>query len=242
MSRDLPSHIAISRAYAALYEVAARLFLCELDDHAVARFAEGGAHAVLERLAGDPAFAKPAAALLQRFRTPWDRASRLALAAHYGRLFHGAGGRSAVPPSQSAFLDDASHGEAWRAMTALLAESGAALPAGYSEPADHIAIQLSLAAHLHRTQADAAAAGDTAAATTAGERLARLRSDHLATWGPQFCARVAETDRDGFYRAAAEFVARLLDLDTDAADENGEQKTTMPRPPSAQPQDVRERP
>ncbi|MCB9959635.1 MAG: molecular chaperone TorD family protein [Rhodospirillaceae bacterium] len=213
-----------------------------MDDPAFARCAEGGAHAVLERLAGDPAFAQPAAALLQRFRAPWDRPARLALAAQYGRLFHGAGGRSAVPPSQSAFLDDASHGTAWRAMTDLLAESGAALPPGWSEPADHIAIQLSLAAHLHRAQADAVAAGDAGAADAAGERLDRLRSNHLAAWGPQFCARVAEADRDGFYRAAAEFVARLLDLDTDAADENGEQKTTMPRPPSVKPQDLRERP
>ncbi|MCA8907055.1 MAG: molecular chaperone TorD family protein [Rhodospirillaceae bacterium] len=213
-----------------------------MDDHAFARFAEGGAHAVLDRLSGDAAFAEPAAALLERFRAPWDRAARLALAAEYGRLFHGAGGRRAVPPSQSAFLNEASHGAPWRAMTALLADSGAAVPAGCSEPADHIAIQLLLAAHLHRTHADAAAAGDTAAATTASDRLDRLRADHLAAWGPQFCARVAEADRDGFYRAAADFVARLLDLDTDAADENGEQKPTMPRTPSAKQRELRERP
>ena len=170
-----------------------------MDDHAFARFAEGGAHAVLDRLSGDAAFAEPAAALLERFRAPWDRAARLALAAEYGRLFHGAGGRRAVPPSQSAFLNEASHGAPWRAMTALLADSGAAVPAGCSEPADHIAVELTVMAEL----AGRGAVTDNPAARRLRAEQADFLDIHLLTWLPDFARDCAQFDSRGVYGALA---------------------------------------
>ena len=188
----------------------------EMDDDTLATYADGEVRTALTHLAGDPAFGEVASAVCDHLDQgrPWDRAARLALAADYGRLFQGAGGRRGVQPTQSGFGQTNTHGDPWRAMTALFAEAGFALPSGWVEPEDHIGLQLALAGALHGAMAEALRAGDEGAAATAADRLYRLSQNHLAVWVPDFCAAVQRADTGGFYRAVAGLTARLIALDT----------------------------
>ena len=191
-----------------LYRWFARLFGHELDAETLALYQSGPGRAVIEDLAGHPTYAAGATRLAERLgRLDSDPSPVLTLAAAYGRLFHGGGGRAAVAPYESVYEDDrgATHGKAWRRMQALLGALALEPPTSFREPADHVAIELSVMATLsERAEAGADDAGEAAA------QRDRFLAEHLLPWVPRFCAATIEADRDGFYAAAAELLAGHL--------------------------------
>lgn len=131
----------------------------------------------------------------------------------YCFLFLGTGGEGAAP------YESAYHGsgrlfqEPVGEMEALLERCGQKLADGFSEPADHLAIELSL---LQETLCRAASSGSPEDAALAREVWARLRR-----WVPHFEAACRQHDTTGFYANTAALLSRLL------ADETvcGQQRT-----------------
>lgn len=116
----------------------------------------------------------------------------------YGLLFDGIGGPDTVPPYEFAFRP----GGEWRLfqaptgeMDALLAGHDLSISPGTSMPADHLAIELALTAHVVAT-------GDDATAAAMLERL--------AGWIPAFAGACVAADDEGFWAAAATVLAAVV--------------------------------
>ncbi len=125
-----------------------------------------------------------------------DGAAAAKLERAYGLTFEGIGGPRTAPPYESAYrgagprrLFQAPTAE----MEALLDEQGFTVAADIGLPADHLAVELALAAWL------ASAGGPASAAMTR----------RLADWVPDFAADCAAIDRDGFWAGAAAALAAL---------------------------------
>ena len=80
-------------------------------------------------------------------------------------------------------------------MDALLAEHDLSVSPGTSMPADHLAIELTLTAHV-------VAAGDDAAAAEMFQRL--------GGWIPAFASACVAADDEGFWAAAATVLAAVV--------------------------------
>lgn len=126
------------------------------------------------------------------------------LAGDYAYLFLGVGGPNGAPPYESVYRDDRGriYGEPTVAMERELATLNLHILNAFPEPADHIAIELAVAARL-------------AGADFAFDRQTAFLNDRLAGWLSDFAAACAKSDRTGFYAAAAmaaaEFVATDLE-------------------------------
>ena len=85
------------------------------------------------------------------------------------------------------------------------------MPEGFSEPEDHIAVQLAVLAHLCGTAADAADGGDAAALERLLDRLRDFLIEHPLAWAPAFAADCQAHSGDGFYAGAARVLSALLE-------------------------------
>ena len=197
-----------------LYRWLSRLFLRELTEAEVCAYIGGDGRQLLHDLADDPAMGPGASAMARRFDGDPDSGDLTrTLAGAYGRLFHGFGGRRTVPPYQSVHESEegATHGEAWRRMRVVLSDLALSAPEGFSEPEDHVAVQLAVMAHLCGLAGDAAERGDMAALGQALDRQRTFLTEHLLAWVPAFCGDCRTNDGDGFYAGAASVLGALLD-------------------------------
>ena len=119
--------------------------------------------------------------------------SRLGIA--FGGLFDGIGGPHTVAPYESAYCGT---GHLFQApvseMKQLIAETGLSIDSGFAEPADHLSIELTLAAHLLFT-----------GSPQADQMLWRLRN-----WVPAFCSSCIAGDATGFFAGAARALDGLI--------------------------------
>lgn len=160
-------------------------------DAAMLQSCREGAYAdLLRACARDPAFAPGARRLAEVVET----AELPALSRSWMLLFSGAGGPATVPPYASAAEEGRLYGAATARMQALLAALDLSVAQDCPEPADHIAIQLTVLAALM-------ARGDVAAAE-------RFRRSELG-WAAGFCEACAAADRTGFYAGAALLLAAV---------------------------------
>jgi TorA-specific chaperone len=200
---DLSQGLAIEpsspRRPAEMLNWLAALFAAPPPHEFVASHRRGPGAEMLRDLVEDPGFAGGVALLRGALDSAEDDVTVAArLGRRFGLLFEGIGGPETVPPYESAFR----RGGAWRLfqaptaeMEALLADLDLSVAMGASMPADHLAIELALTAHL-------VAVGDEAAAAAMLQRLAE--------WIPAFADACDAADGDGFWAGAATVLAAVV--------------------------------
>ena len=199
LSRGWAVEPSFTRSPAETLSWLAALFAAPPTPEFVASHRRGAGAEILRDFAEDAELAQGVALLREALDSADDDAATAArLARGFGLLFEGIGGPHTVPPYESAFR----RGGGWRLfqaptaeMDALLASRDLSVTTGASMPADHLAIELALTAHL-------AAAGDQAAAA---EMLQRL-----VAWIPAFADACGAADGDGFWAGAAAVLAAVV--------------------------------
>ncbi len=134
------------------------------------------------------------------------------LAGAYARLFLGVGGRRSAPPYESAYTSERGllFQEASAESQDLLDELGLHVDESFPEPADHIAVQLSVMAELARRAE--AAAGEPARTLWRARQRAFLEQ-RLLSWIEPFYESCDAADRSGFYATAARSLVDFLKAD-----------------------------
>ncbi|RBP14127.1 TorA-specific chaperone [Roseiarcus fermentans] len=187
-----------SRRPAEMLDWLAALFAAPPTVEFVASHRRGPGADLLRDLARDPDLAHGAALLREALAgADDDRALAARLGRSFGLLFEGVGGPDTVPPYESAFRQ----GSAWRLfqaptgeMEALLAERDLSVSPAAAMPADHLAVELALTAHLVATGDDESA-----------EAMIR----RLAGWTPAFADACGVADGEGFWAGAAILLAAV---------------------------------
>jgi len=172
------------------------LFAAPPSLEAIASYRRGPAAAMLDRLAADPDLALGVAALRRELHGALDDA---ALAAKIGMrfvlIFEGVAGPMTVSPYESAHRFDGRLFQAPTAeMAALLAAHDISISPDVAEPADHIAIELALAARL----------------TAADDPDAAAMTQRLAAWVPLFAAACIAASGGGFWAGAAHVLGAVV--------------------------------
>lgn len=167
---------------------------------------------LLADLAADPDLAAPIAALRAATGGEADAAA-IRIAVAHGRLFDGLAGPETVPPHESAHVGDGRlFGPAVADMERLIATHDLGIADELREPADHVAIELAVLAHLTRLDHP--------------DRVAL--AERLAAWVPAFARACAAHDRAGFHAAAARIAAILIERGprdhTSSRDETNDEK------------------
>ena len=200
-----------------VYALLSRCFATEVD----AAFAEELAReAALE--SDDPALAEGFAALKADLADA-DDAALEQLAVAFNRVFYGMGPRTAQKafPYESVYTSEGGlmMQEAYSAVVALYRAAGFAKDPGFTEPEDHLAVELAFMARLCERACEALREGDEAAAETAFvEQLSFVR-EHLLNWVPAFARDMRAAAEDGFYAHLAAFVEAYARADEAAVSE-----------------------
>lgn len=177
----------------------AGLFAAPPDHVAIASYRHGPASALLDDLKADTDFTLP----VTRLRAALDSAEEdgevvARVGRAYGLLFEGVGGPKTVSPYESAYgADGRLFGAPTAEMEAFLAAHDLSVSPSTHEAADHIAIELAVAAEL-------VARGDPDAAAMIGR---------LSAWVPTFAAACTATDTTGFWAGAALLLAAIVQRD-----------------------------
>ncbi|HAT85567.1 MAG TPA: hypothetical protein DCS30_06245 [Rhizobiales bacterium] len=191
--RIMDNHIVDDQAKRIfLYKWFANLFAKEIDETTLALYRTDTGQGLLAEMKEIAAIA-PTAQALREYAQKADPISSIvnSLASSFAFLFLGSGGKKSVPPYESAFTGTT--GRLYQApaskMEALLLANDLSPGLLASEPADHLAIQLSLLAHLCEQ-------GST------DKELAFLEN-HLLVWVADFACACKAHDQEGFYGTAA---------------------------------------
>lgn len=217
---------ALMESRANVYRLISRCFRSEVD--------EALARDIAERFSfesDDAALAEALAAIKRAAAaaTSDERALEL-LAVTFDRVFFGMGPLTArhAFPYESVYTSDRGimMQEAYAAMTRTLREQALAKDASFTEPEDHLAVELAFMATLaDRAVAFLGAgdeAGDAAATETVRQSLA-FAQNHLLNWIGRFCAElVLAATPDGeedFYVTLARFTARFVEGDAELLEE-----------------------
>ncbi|MCB2100312.1 MAG: molecular chaperone TorD [Rhodobacterales bacterium] len=198
------THIApLADARVRAYRWLAGLFARELTAREIGGYRAVQGQALLMDLArSTPALAGGVEALRAALRaeTP-DTELALDLAGDYARLFLGVARRQAAPPFASAYLSERGllFQEATRRMENVLRYHDLSIPDDFKEPADHIAVELTVMAEL----AGRGAVTDNPAARRLRAEQADFLDIHLLTWLPDFARDCAQFDSRGVYGALA---------------------------------------
>ena len=133
------------------------------------------------------------------------------LAVEYTRLFIGPGKH--VSPHASVHLGG-EDGALWEVSTAAvkryIESLGFEFEPGYRDLPDHVGVKLELMKRLVRAEARAWRAGDGEAVVHCLEVQQTFLEQHLLTWLPGFCEKVAASASLAFYREMAELTAAFV--------------------------------
>lgn len=206
---------ALMASRANVYRLLSRCFRCEVDA------------ALAHELANEFAFKSDSAVLTEALASMRAAVADAGehelemLAVTFDRVFFGMGPLTArhAFPYESVYTSDKGimMQEAYASVTRAYREQALAKDASFTEPEDHLAVELAFMATL----ADRAvtflstsdASGDEAAEETVRQSLAFARA-HLLNWVDRFCAELelaAAPDGDeGFYGALARFTAAFV--------------------------------
>lgn len=144
------------------------------------------------------------------------------LRAEYVAMFF-ASWRRVLAPYESVYRSEA-HAlwqEPSQAVAALYAAEGLAPQAGFTEPPDHIALELAYFGYLCRQSHEAASAGDVAAAQAWLAKQAAFLAVHLLPWAPHFCRDLEAMTRSAFYQGVAALALDFLEADAALLEEIG---------------------
>ena len=141
-----------------------------------------------------------------------DGSVRMALAVDYAQLFIGPGPGHA-PPFESVYTSPEKrlYADAYADVIDFLHDEDIAVAKEFKAPADHVAVELAVMAHLIERTADEA---DSAARETGSLRLtdrqASFLESHVLNWMPRFCDDLTTHAETGFYRGVGRMLAGFL--------------------------------
>ncbi|MBC8441474.1 MAG: molecular chaperone TorD [Deltaproteobacteria bacterium] len=195
-----------------LFRWLSTLFVRELDQKTLDLYHRGAGKDFLKQMAAIPALESDVTAL-QKVLVREDNMAldALALASEYGYLFLGGGGPQSVSPYESVYTskNGSMFQEAEQQTREILGMQGLGISKEIREPADHIAIQLELFAHLDE-MADSVASTDAESASVLKIQAKTFLENHLLNWVPGFSANCLAQDPDGFYGALARLTVTIL--------------------------------
>ncbi|WP_080800852.1 TorD/DmsD family molecular chaperone [Arabiibacter massiliensis] len=196
-----------------VYALLSRCYERELD----APFAKELAEAALE--SDDPALAEGFAALKADLAA-CDDAALEELAVVFNRAFFGMGPRTAQKafPYESVYTSEGGlmMQDAYSEVLGLYRAAGFAKDPGFTEPEDHLAIELAFMALLCGRAVEALRAGDEAGAERQLRAQASFAREHLLNWVPVFACEMRAAAEGGFYEHLASFTEAYLDADARA--------------------------
>ncbi len=195
-----------------IYQWLSGLFARELSLEALVAYRSASGSALLDRLCLDRNLA-PLAVKIRSIASKQENleAAALALAGSFSRLFLGVGGRRSAPPYESAYTGKRGllYQEATARTAVTLMELDLHVSDGFSEPPDHLAVQLELMAALARRAEEAEA-----------DRLLRAQLDfieeRLLPWIGRFRDDCIAADREGFYATAATCLVAFVSSDVES--------------------------
>lgn len=199
-----------SRVYALL----SRCYETEID----AAFAD--ALAGEAALASDDAELAAGFAALQADLADCDEDALEQLAVVFDRAFFGMGPRTAQKafPYESVYTSEGGlmMQDAYSEVLRLYRAAGFAKDPGFTEPEDHLAVELAFMVRLCERAVEALRAGDEPAAEAAlAEQRAFVRA-HLLNWVPAFVRDMKASAESGFYAHLATFTEAYLAADAEA--------------------------
>jgi len=141
---------------------------------------------------------------------------KLELAVEYANLFLGVK-RKPAHPSESVYTSDqqSMYGESRDRVLSTYWEAGVDKKKEFTEPEDHIAIELQFMEYLSRKVVESLQKKDT------GEAIKFLRvsrgflHDHLAIWVPKLAKDVDESAEMDFYKGVAEVTDAFIAIDSE---------------------------
>jgi TorA-specific chaperone len=186
----------------------------ELSDEQLGKYQSAEIQGFLQGLAATPALTAPVEKLVSSLAAANLRNdARLELCADYAQIFLG-NSKSSAPPYESVFTSENGHlmQEAYQQMTALLEQHNINISDKYSEPADHIAIQLDFMGNLILKTLDSESEEQIRANFALQHDFLQT---HLLNWLGDFEMKVKDCDKFGFYAAVVALLLAFAQLDSD---------------------------
>jgi TorA maturation chaperone TorD len=154
-----------------------------------------------------------------------------AISVEYSRLFLGISyGYGLPPPYESVWAgEERVMGMATVNVMKTYAEAGLELAANMKQPPDHVGIELGYLSYLCSKEADAWKTNDLHAAVEFLRLQEKFLHDHIDSWVPNFCRKIAENDRTGLYCGIATMTSEFLEATRDELRE--ELKAWKQQPP-----------
>lgn len=212
--RDLA---ALCDSRACVYRLLSRCYEREVDAAFAAEVADGFSFST-----DDEALAQGFEAMRSHL-VGCDEASLEELAVVFDRVFFGMGPRAAQKafPYESVYTSDKGlmMQDAYSDAVRVYRSAGFAKNADFSEPEDHIAVELAFVAAQLGRASEALRAGDAEGAEEALRSAFAFARGHLLNWVDRFAADVEKAAGEGFYRDLAAFTVAYLRADEAVASE-----------------------
>lgn len=186
----------------------------ELTSEQLAQYQSAEVHSFLQGLATTPQLTAPVEKFLSRLAAANLRSNaRLELSADFAQAFLG-NTKTSAPPYESVFTSPDGHlmQEAYVQMTKILEQHNINVSEKYSEPADHIAIQLDFMGNLVLKTLESDSEAEIRTAFAAQHNFIE---QHLLNWLPALAEKVRSCDSFGFYAAVVELTQAFCQLDSD---------------------------
>ncbi|NNF97269.1 MAG: molecular chaperone TorD family protein [Halobacteria archaeon] len=132
------------------------------------------------------------------------------LATEHARLFLGLReGFGPAPPYESLWRQGRAMGESTLAVARAYSEAGFD-DKGPWGPCDHLVYELRFMASLSHAEEEASRAAAIEETEWARECQIRFLDEHLLTWVPEYCERIAEQAQEPLYQALAKVTGRVI--------------------------------
>ena len=147
--------------------------------------------------------------------------SRINLAADYADVFLGVKHDILPHPSESAYsnMEHLVYQRERSKVANIYRQVGLNKISKFTEPEDHIAIELSFMAYLTKQTADAIEGGKIEDARRYAELQKSFLEDHLMSWTPRLCEDILKASETDFYRGIARIMKGFLSEDVSTVNE-----------------------
>lgn len=198
-ARPVDEAITGAKSRQGFYELAARVFVRELDLQFLKTLRDGNVFGALSRR------------LLDGFEGRKDNEIIEELAIEYSSCFLSSGAFLSPYESVQASTEGQLCGPAATHVFRFYEEAGFTVQEGSTLFADHFAVELEFMGHLCAMEASSLEKGDTEGAGHATRLQAEFMSRHLGKWYRPFLEKASEAMEHPFYREFASITAEFLD-------------------------------
>ena len=138
--------------------------------------------------------------------------AKLELDVEYARLFLGVIGKP-PHPSESVYASGLMMQKERNEVLFAYRKAGVDKEKEYTQPEDHIAIELKFMAHLCQKTAEASQKGEKAQVQRWVEMQKEFINKHLSVWVPKLTNDILDTSRTDFYTGAAKISEAFIEMD-----------------------------